>query len=125
MQRKKILVADDDTDILEVLTLILKDKGFDVETEKNGEKLLEIKDNLPDLLLLDIWMSGMDGSEICRHLKNQQETRDLPIIMLSANIDIHKMSSQCGANGYLPKPFDINELVATIRRHLAASELIR
>ena len=116
MRRKKILVADDDTDILEVMTLILNEKGYDVKTEKNGEKVLQMKEDLPDLLLLDIRMSGMDGRDICRQLKSQDQTRNLPIIMLSANIDIQKMSAECGANAYLPKPFDINELVKMINR---------
>src|SRR3954469_7004171 len=114
MKRKKILVADDDTDILEVINLILNVKGYDVRTEKNGENLLQMKEDLPDLLLLDIWMSGVDGRDICRQLKSRKETKDLPVIMLSANIDIQKMSVDCGATDYLAKPFDINELVGII-----------
>src|SRR5689334_2447438 len=117
MRRKKIVIADDDNDILEVINLILNVKGYDVQTEKNAENLLHMKENLPDLLLLDIWMSGVDGRDICRQLKNRSETRDLPVIMLSANIDIQKMSMDCGATDYLAKPFDINELVGIIEKH--------
>jgi CheY-like chemotaxis protein len=117
MNRKKIMVADDDADILEVMNLILNMKGYDVKTETNGEKLLEMKEDIPDLLLLDIWMSGMDGRDICKKLKTRQETRDLPVVMLSANIDIEKISMDCGATDYLPKPFDINELVGMIEKY--------
>jgi DNA-binding response OmpR family regulator len=117
MAKKKILVADDDADILEVINLILNVKGYEVVTENNGEKLLELKENLPDLLLLDIWMSGMDGRDICRQLKNREETKNLPVIMLSANIDIEAISSECGASGYLAKPFDIRQLVNIIEAH--------
>ena len=123
MKRKKILIADDDADILEVVNLILDVKGYDVQTEKNGENLLKMKDNLPDLLLLDIWMSGVDGRDICRKLRERQETRHLPVIMLSANIDIKKMSDDCGATDYLAKPFDINDLVGIIEKHTSPVEL--
>jgi DNA-binding response OmpR family regulator len=119
MKRKKIVVADDDSDILEVINLILNVKGYDVKTEKNAENLLTMKEDLPDLLLLDIWMSGVDGRDICRQLKSRQETKDLPVIMLSANIDIKNMSVDCGATDYLAKPFDINELVGIIEKHTA------
>ena len=117
MKRKKILIADDDADILEVVNLILDVKGYDVQTEKNGENILKMKDNLPDLLLLDIWMSGVDGRDICRQLREKQETKHLPVIMLSANIDIKKMSDDCGATDYLAKPFDIKDLVGMIEKH--------
>jgi DNA-binding response OmpR family regulator len=119
MKRKKILVVDDDPDILEVIHLILNVKGYEVRVEKNGENLLQMKEDLPDLLLLDIWMSGIDGRDICRQLKSRQETKDLPVIMLSANIDIKKMTADCGATDYLAKPFDINALVGIIEKHTA------
>jgi DNA-binding response OmpR family regulator len=117
MRRKKILVADDDADILEVINLILNVKGYDVITENDPEKLLELKDELPDLLLLDIWMSGADGRDICRQLKSREETKHLPVIMLSANIDIEQIWVECGASGYLAKPFDIRQLVNIIETH--------
>jgi DNA-binding response OmpR family regulator len=117
MKRKKIVIADDDSDILEVVNLILNVKGYDVKTEKNAENLLDMKEELPDLVLLDIWMSGIDGRDICRQLKSRKETKDLPVIMLSANIDIKNMSAACGATDYLAKPFDINELVGIIEKH--------
>ena len=113
------MVADDDPDILEVINLILNVKGYDVKTENNGENLLQMKEDLPDLLLLDIWMSGIDGRDICKQLKSRKETKDLPVIMLSANIDIKKMTDDCGATDYLAKPFDINALVGIIEKHTA------
>ena len=111
------MVADDDPDILEVINLILNVKGYEVKTEKNGENLLQMKEDIPDLLLLDIWMSGIDGRDICKQLRSRQETKDLPVIMLSANIDIKKMTDDCGATDYLAKPFDINALVGIIEKH--------
>jgi len=117
MKRKKILVADDDADILEVFQLILSVKGYDVRTENNPEKLLELKDDLPDLIFLDIWMSGMDGQDICRRLRSREETKHIPIIMLSANVDIENIATECGATGYLAKPFDIKQLVHVIEKY--------
>ena len=117
MKRKKILVADDDADILEVFQLILSVKGYDVRTENNPEKLLELKDDLPDLIFLDIWMSGMDGQDICRQLRSREETKYVPIIMLSANVDIENIAAECGATGYLAKPFDIKQLVHVIEKY--------
>ena len=118
MNGKRILIADDDSDILEVVTLILEEKGYLVDTAPNGEKLEELESSLPDLLLLDIRMSGKDGREVCRLLKNKQATRNMPIVMLSANIDIAKISAECGANDSLAKPFEISELLAVIERHI-------
>ena len=121
VNRKKIMIADDDSDILEVITLILEDKGFEVSTAINGEKLESMQESLPDLLLLDIWMSGRDGREICRQLKNQPATKHIPIIMLSANIDISKISAECGANDCIAKPFDIKDLLKVINKHIGQS----
>ncbi|MEJ7769706.1 MAG: response regulator, partial [Chitinophagaceae bacterium] len=81
--------------------------------------LEELESSLPDLLLLDISMSGVDGREVCKHLKNKQSTRHIPIVMISADIDIAKITAECGANDSLAKPFEIRELLAVIERHTA------
>ena len=112
------MVADDDSDILEIITIILEEKGYEVKTAPNGESLDALEKLQPDLLLLDIRMSGKDGREVCRRLKNQQATSHIPIIMLSANIDIAKISAECGANDSLAKPFEIKDLLAIIERHI-------
>ena len=119
MFRKTIMVADDDQDILDVLTTVLIYNGYHVDTSFNGETLHSLNaHNLPDLLLLDIWMSGLDGREVCLNLKQNEDTKDLPIILISANHDIAQAAKEAGANGYVAKPFNIKQLLDIIKAHL-------
>ena len=110
-RKKKVLVADDDPAILEVITLILEDAGYDVKTTVNGQTEKLAKEYLPDLILLDIWMSGMDGRIICKDLKAQKITKHIPILMISANKDTEKIAKEAGADGFLAKPFDMKDLL--------------
>lgn len=118
--RKKILVADDDPAILEVLTLYLEEVGYEVETTDDGLTLRSLGQNLPDLLLLDIWMSGWHGRDICRFLKSQEATKALPIILFSANRETQQIAKEAGADDFIIKPFDLPKLLKTIERHLPA-----
>ncbi len=115
---KKIFVADDDSSILDAIQIILEEEEYDVRTTNNGalveEKVIEY---LPDLVLLDIWMSGQDGREICRKLKQNNQTQHIPIIMISANRDTEVMSQDCGADGYIAKPFEIDELLSKVANY--------
>ncbi len=112
--KKKVLVADDDPAILEAITLILEDSGYDVKTTVNGytEKLAQ--KYLPDLILLDLWMAGVNGSNICKGLKSNTLTRHIPIIMISANKDTQRIAEEAGADGFLAKPFDMKDLLSTV-----------
>jgi len=119
MFRKTIMVADDDQDILDMLTTVLIYNGYHVHTSFNGETLHNLNaHNLPDLLLLDIWMSGLDGRDVCQTLKQNEETKDLPIILISANHDIAQAADEAGADGYVAKPFNIKQLLDIIKAHL-------
>ncbi len=115
---KKILLIDDDPDILEVISMILENKGYTVKTSDNGEN---IEKEMPELLLLDIWMSGKFGSEICKELKASEKTRHIPVILLSANRDIEEIAKTCGANGFIPKPFKMKDLIEKVNYHINAS----
>lgn len=112
---KKILIVDDDPDILEVTSMILETKGYDVSTSGDGNNIVEI---MPDLLLLDIWMSGKYGSDICKELKANDKTRQIKIIMISANRDIAEIASECGADGFISKPFKMKDIVEEIQKQL-------
>lgn len=118
--KKKILIADDDPDILEVLTLILEESGYEVKTTSDGYALhrLGLEQDIPDLLLLDIWLSGWHGREICRFLKSQAATRSLPIILCSANRETQQIATEAGADGFITKPFDLAHLLETIERYV-------
>lgn len=113
---KKILIADDDESILDALSLLLEDSGYKVQIVKDGNLLYNFLDPLPDLLLLDIWMAGTDGRDICKELKSNEKTRTMPVIIVSANKDIHSITSECGADDYLAKPFQVKDLFEMIQK---------
>jgi DNA-binding response OmpR family regulator len=115
---KKILIADDDPAIAEATGLILEEFGYEFNTITDGEKVYDIGENPPDLLLLDVWLSGQDGRDICKYLKAEKETKNLPIIMLSASNEIRNSTIQAGADDFLEKPFDMDELIGKIEKHL-------
>lgn len=114
-----ILVADDDIDILDAVGIVLEDEGYTVITTSKGDEVLEFVEPLPDLYLLDIWMSGQDGKEICQRLKTNQHTRLIPVILFSANKDTAQIAAEAGADDYLKKPFDIDELLEKVKLYLS------
>ncbi len=115
-KKKKILVADDDPAILDAVKIILEDEGYEVDTTVDGETVVKMFEDQPDLLLLDIWMSGQDGRDICKALKAQQTTKHIPIIMVSANRDTEDIAREAGANDFLGKPFDIDKLLEKVKK---------
>lgn len=116
--QKKILIADDDPAILEVLTLFLEGVGYEVETTSEGLTTQAFEHGYPDMLLLDIWMSGWNGRDICRSLKSQEETRHLPILLISANRETERIALEAGADDFIAKPFDLDKLLGKIERLL-------
>jgi DNA-binding response OmpR family regulator len=117
MKKKKIMVADDDAGILEAMQIILEDAGYEVMATEDGQTVQDMKDDLPDALLLDIWMSGMDGTCICQHLKSQNRTKRIPIILCSANKDTQKLTKECGADDYIAKPFEMMDLLNKVKKY--------
>jgi len=115
---KKILVADDDPAILDSVKMILELEGYDVDTTVNGETVYKMEKDYPDVLLLDIWMSGQDGREICKFLKNDPLTKHIPIIMISASRDIVQSAKDAGADDFIEKPFEIEVLLKKIKSQL-------
>lgn len=115
--KKKVLVADDDPSILDVITLILEDAGYDVETTVGVDTEKRIREYKPDLILLDIWMSGMDGRTICKDLKAKKTTKHIPIVMISANKDTEKIAEKAGADGFLAKPFEMKRLLSVVKKY--------
>lgn len=115
---KTILIADDDTAILDSTRLILEYEGYAVQSVDNGDLLRELKKPLPDLILLDIWLSGTNGGEIASFLKSNPATKNVPIIMFSANRDVKLIAEKSGVEDFLVKPFEIKELLDKISRYL-------
>lgn len=112
---KRILIADDDPGIVDAIEMMLNFHGYDVTSTYDGNDVLTLK-QLPDVLLLDIWMSGCDGREICKELKANENTRHLPVLMLSASKDIAQSAIQSGADDFLAKPFEMAELLYKLER---------
>ena len=119
-QAKKILVVDDDPDILDALRFMLEDSGYEVKTTEKGEYAENLHDTnggLPDVIILDVLLSGKDGRLICQKLKSQEETKRIPIIMISAHPNAKYSVSAVGADDFLAKPFDMDELLAKIAKY--------
>ena len=112
---KRVLVVDDNNDILWVVETILRRYGFDVVTTLRGEEVLaKTKKFFPQLILLDVFLSGVDGIEVCNILKSTPETKDIPVIMFSAHTNFSDLKKFCKADDFVAKPFDTNELVKKI-----------
>lgn len=116
--KKKILIADDDIGILDALSLFLEEEGYEVETTSDGKDILNFQHGYPDLLLLDIWMSGWSGRDICLALKRQEATRHLPIILVSASTEAKRIADEAGADDFIAKPFDLDDMLERIEYFL-------
>jgi two-component system, sensor histidine kinase and response regulator len=117
----KVLVVDDVPENIQVLVHLLSEKGLKVNYAESGTKALKaIKNNIPDLILLDVSMPGMDGFEVCEKLKNDPQTSHIPIIFLTAKVDQQDIINglEKGAVDYVTKPFNANELIKRIFTHL-------
>ena len=114
---KKILFADDDPTIQDVVNLILESE-YELEVVSEGEPLLKNDFRIPDLFLLDKQLKGVDGLEVCRFLKSQAKTKDIPVIIISASPNITQLAKEAGADDVIEKPFPIRELREIISRHL-------
>lgn len=117
---KKILIADDDADILDALRLLLEEKGYRVSVSLRGEYVEELtkKGELPDLIVLDIMLGDKDGRLICRKLKNSERTKSIPVILVSAHLNSRKSSMEAKATSFLAKPFESEILLKTIANNL-------
>ena len=117
----RILIVDDATENIDILTAALT--GYRKMIALNGERALKLafSDNPPDLILLDINMPGMDGYEVCKTLKTNEKTREIPVIFLTANTDSESIirGFEVGANDYITKPFNMGEMLARVKTHLA------
>ncbi|HEV2580109.1 MAG TPA: response regulator transcription factor [Ktedonobacteraceae bacterium] len=116
-KRPKILVVDDDPDILDFLQDLLNLENYTVVITEQAEYLEQLHDGgLPDLILIDILLSGKDGREIIRHLKSQERNRYVPVIMFSAHPSAETTALEAGADDFLAKPFEMDELLAKIKK---------
>jgi DNA-binding response OmpR family regulator len=113
-KQKKIMIADDDPGIVDAVEMLLEFEGYTVTSTGDGSSVLKLNENLPDLLLLDIWMSGEDGRDICKLLKQDDVKKHIPVIMISASKDVKESAINAGADDFLAKPFEMNDLLQKI-----------
>ncbi len=122
MNKKKILIVEDEESLLKLESILLISKGFDVKGVPNGRAALEaVAEDKPDLVLLDIMLPEIDGFEVCRQLKSDPATRHIPVIMLTAKKSREDMvrGEKVGADWYITKPFKSAMVIETIQRFLA------
>src|SRR5213593_2901383 len=115
---ERVLIVDDDPDVIRLVTYNLSHAGFQAISTTAGRKALEIvRKQPPDLIILDLMLPDVDGMEVCRTLRQQQASRRIPIIMLTARgeeID-RVVGFELGANDYVQKPFSVRELVLRVK----------
>ena len=119
MNNKTVLVCEDDEGIIDIAQIVLGDKGYTVVGLLNPAGIFAtIAETKPDLILLDLWMLGLSGDDITRHLKAAEATRHIPVIIMSANKDAEEIARQAGAEDFLAKPFDLSALEKIVEKYV-------
>jgi CheY-like chemotaxis protein len=117
--KKTVLLADDNEGIVASLSMVLRYGGYQVTSMMNGEEVKKIEAPFPDLILLDIWMAGVNGLDLCKYLKSREDTKNIPIIMISAYPDSHDTAIEAGANDFIEKPYTMDKMLSTVGKHIA------
>ncbi|MFH1208978.1 MAG: response regulator [Candidatus Omnitrophota bacterium] len=118
---KKILVVDDEADLLLVILLRLKHVGYESFGAANGQEALDLaRQKIPDLILLDALLPVMNGDEVAKILKKDEKTKNIPIILISADAKfLEEKFAACGADAHLTKPFKSADLIALIKKYIS------
>jgi DNA-binding response OmpR family regulator len=125
MSQKKILIVDDEVDLVETLRFPLEMEGFNVIVSYDGEDALnQARKESPDLILLDLMLPKLDGYKVCRLLKFDERYKHIPILMLTAKTQEKDkiLGKETGADEYITKPFEISELLEKIKSYLKEKE---
>lgn len=117
--KKKLMIVERDEDILHIISIIFEERGYTIRAYRTEEGILsKIHDEQPDAVLLDIIRPTIEGTALCRAIKETETTKHIPVIVLSTHLKIEQVREVC-ADDVLSKPFDIDELVNTVERQLA------
>jgi CheY-like chemotaxis protein len=111
-----LLIVEDHSGIVDALRLVLEDEGYHVEVWAHEAMVHPLHEPLPDLILLDLLLGGMDGKTLCQHFKQAPATRHIPVILMSANKHIARIAAEVGADAWLLKPFAM-EAIFTLIEH--------
>ena len=121
MEKKKVLIADDNKYMLDALQEIIEIGGYRAEVA-DVDGPFKLSKELPDLILMDIKMSGKDGRVFCRDLKSNLKTKNIPIILLSASHQLHDSALEAGADVFMAKPFSMNDLLEKINNLITKNQ---
>lgn len=116
-KQKKIFIIEDNSGILYALKEALSLEGYDVETFSVFMGVNTLSQNLPDLIFLDVFLAAQDGREITRALKSDARTVQIPVVLLSAYPGIEELAKEAGADGYLAKPFHLEDLLLIAKKY--------
>jgi CheY-like chemotaxis protein len=114
----KIVVIDDDKDILDVIQFILAEEGYSVVMYDRLESLEKIAEQKPSVILLDNKLGGVYSTDFCLSLKSNQLTKHIPVILVSASDSLEQLSKQCNADAYLSKPFDLKDFIKIVKHYV-------
>lgn len=114
----RIFIADDDPDIVEILNLMLQTQGYRVQTTTHAPDVLGCTADETDLIILDLWMSGSDGRDMFTRLREQESTKNIPVVFMSANSRLKEIAEAYGVDDFIEKPFDMNYMLAKIKEVL-------
>jgi len=114
---KKIIIVDDDPAIQDSASLIFSDTDYKVTVCSNGNNILAGNFELPDIFIIDKQLPGVDGLEICKHLKTQEATRNIPVIIMSASPAISEFSKVAGAEDFIEKPYSVKQMRGLVAKH--------
>lgn len=119
MNTKKILIFDDDTAILEVITIIFEENGYQVEISETSHDILEkVAKFQPDVILMDNWIPKIGGVQATQLLKSHEEFKSIPVIYVTANNDIVRLAEEAQADDYVAKPFNLDDLEEKVAKYL-------
>lgn len=120
---KKVLLYDDEADILEICKYILERKGYQVFAKETCANVIgDLKKILPDVVIMDNWIPDIGGVEATRLIKNDKDFKDTPVILFTANKDINRLVHEAGADAFIGKPFDLKVIEETVETLLTKKE---
>lgn len=113
---KKVLIVDDHPGIRDSMQLVFSPPDYEVTVFASADPVLENVYERPDIFIIDRLLPGVDGLDLCRHLKNQSSTREIPVIILSASPNIPRLAELAGADAGIEKPFSLSKLLETVEK---------
>lgn len=114
--KKTVLVADDDASVVEILRDMLEFSNYQVRTAAGDDVIPQVNEEKPDVVLMDISMPDADGRDVCRTLKKSRDTREVPVILISAGYNVDRSSRAAGADDFIAKPFDMYDLLRKVAK---------